>query len=75
LDPREFRRVFPWGNSTAEELASYEERTYFAYAIIMSGETSNRVGPECLGFTARLLSRVITAVYDDALADVGLKVS
>jgi DNA-binding MarR family transcriptional regulator len=41
----------------------------------MSGETTKRVGPECLGFTARLLSRVITAVYDDALADVGLKVS
>ncbi|MBV8358740.1 MAG: winged helix-turn-helix transcriptional regulator, partial [Deltaproteobacteria bacterium] len=47
----------------------------FAYAIIMGGETVNRVGPECLGFTARLLSRVITAVYDDALADIGLKVS
>jgi DNA-binding MarR family transcriptional regulator len=34
-----------------------------------------RVGPECLGFTARMLSRVISAVYDDALAEVGLKVS
>jgi DNA-binding MarR family transcriptional regulator len=47
----------------------------FAYTIIMRGETTNKAGPECLGFTARLLSRVITAVYDDALADVGLKVS
>ena len=52
-----------------------ESGLIFAYAIIMRGETANRVGPECLGFTARLLSRVITAVYDDALADVGLKVS
>jgi DNA-binding MarR family transcriptional regulator len=34
-----------------------------------------RVGSECLGFRARLLSRVITAVYDDALAEMGLKVS
>ncbi len=38
-------------------------------------EDTRRVGPECLGFRARLLSRVITAVYDDALAEVGLKVS
>ena len=28
-----------------------------------------------MGFTARLLSRVISGVYDDALARVGLKVS
>ena len=38
-------------------------------------EQTKKVGPECLGFRARLLSRVITAVYDDALAEVGLKVS
>src|SRR6202021_2734822 len=38
-------------------------------------EQAKRVGPECLGFRARLLSRVITAAYDDALAEVGLKVS
>jgi len=30
---------------------------------------------ECLGFRARMLSRVITAIYDDALSEVGLKVS
>jgi DNA-binding MarR family transcriptional regulator len=41
----------------------------------MGGENTRRAGPECLGFTARLLSRVITGVYDDALATVGLKVS
>ena len=41
----------------------------------MKGKTITRVGPECLGFTARLLSRVISGVYDDALAEVGLKVS
>jgi hypothetical protein len=34
-----------------------------------------RVRSACLGFRARLLSRVITAVYDDALAEMGLKVS
>jgi DNA-binding MarR family transcriptional regulator len=38
-------------------------------------EDIKRVGSECLGFRARLLSRVITAVYDDALAEMGLKVS
>src|SRR5260370_34593708 len=38
-------------------------------------EDTRRVVPECLGFRARLLSRAITAVYDDALAEVGLKVS
>jgi DNA-binding MarR family transcriptional regulator len=38
-------------------------------------EQAKRVGPECLGFRARLLTRVITAAYDDALAEVGLKVS
>lgn len=38
-------------------------------------EDTRRLGRECLGFRARLLSRVITAVYDDALAEVGLKVS
>ncbi len=41
----------------------------------MKARTARRVGPECLGFTARLLSRVISGVYDDALAGVGLKVS
>jgi DNA-binding MarR family transcriptional regulator len=41
----------------------------------MAGTNVKRVGPECLGFTARLLSRVITGVYDDALAESGLKVS
>lgn len=40
----------------------------------MGEETIKRVGPECLGFKARLLSRVITAAYDDALAEVGVKV-
>jgi DNA-binding MarR family transcriptional regulator len=46
-----------------------------AYTINMNGKTIKRVGTECLGFTARLLSRVISGVYDDALAEVGLKVS
>jgi DNA-binding MarR family transcriptional regulator len=41
----------------------------------MSDDIVRRVGPECLGFKARLLSRVITGVYDDALAEVGLKIS
>lgn len=46
-----------------------------AYTSTMKGKAPRRVGAECLGFTARLLSRVISGVYDDALAEVGLKVS
>jgi DNA-binding MarR family transcriptional regulator len=38
-------------------------------------EQAKRVGPECLGFRARLLSRIITSVYDDNLSAVGLKAS
>jgi DNA-binding MarR family transcriptional regulator len=41
----------------------------------MDEQAIRRVGPECLGFKARLLSRVITGIYDDALGEVGLKVS
>lgn len=47
--------------------------TILAYAVNMRGNLK-RVGPQCLGFKARLVSRVITAVYDDAFAEVGLKV-
>lgn len=43
--------------------------------MIVAQRTIRKVGPECLGFKARLLSRVITAAYDDALGEVGLKVS
>jgi DNA-binding MarR family transcriptional regulator len=38
-------------------------------------EQAKRVEPECLGFRARLLSRIVTSVYDDSLSAVGLKVS
>jgi DNA-binding MarR family transcriptional regulator len=46
-----------------------------AYTSTMKTKTARQAGPECLGFTARLLSRVVSGVYDDALAGVGLKVS
>ena len=46
-----------------------------AYAINVADQTIKIVGPECLGFQARLLSRVVSAVYDDAFAEVGLRVS
>jgi len=46
-----------------------------AYAINVADRTIKIVGPECLGFQARLLSRVVSAVYDDAFAEVGLRVS
>ena len=45
------------------------------YAASVTDRTIKIVGPECLGFQARLLSRVVSAVYDDAFAEVGLRVS
>jgi DNA-binding MarR family transcriptional regulator len=33
------------------------------------------IGPACLAFRTRLLSRVISAIYDEALAPLGLKAS
>jgi hypothetical protein len=41
----------------------------------VTGRRIKIIGPECLGFQARLLSRLVTAVYDDALAEIGLRVS
>ena len=38
-------------------------------------EETRRIGRECIGFRVRMLNRMITAIYDDALADVGLKTS
>ncbi len=34
-----------------------------------------KVARECLGLRVRMLSRVITGIYDDALSPLGLKVS
>ena len=42
--------------------------------IPMSNETK-QIGRECIGFRVRMLNRMITAIYDDALASVGLKAS
>jgi DNA-binding MarR family transcriptional regulator len=64
--------VFLWAGEAAHAMRF--TKTNYLHAVIMA-EDIKRVGSECLGFRARLLSRVITAVYDDALAEVGLKVS
>lgn len=42
--------------------------------LYMTDET-RRIGRECIGSRVRMLNRMITAIYDDALAGVGLKVS
>ena len=34
---------------------------------------SKRIGRECIGFRVRMLNRVITSIYDDALAKAGVK--
>jgi len=38
-------------------------------------EETKQVGRECIGFRVRMLNRIITSIYDDALAGVGLKAS
>jgi DNA-binding MarR family transcriptional regulator len=40
----------------------------------MPEQIINKAGLQCLGFKARLLSRVVTGIYDEAFAAVGLKV-
>jgi DNA-binding MarR family transcriptional regulator len=45
------------------------------YIHVYMTEEANRVGRECIGFRVRMLNRMITAIYDEALADVGLKTS
>jgi DNA-binding MarR family transcriptional regulator len=40
----------------------------------MTDET-NRIERECVGYRVRMLSRVITGIYDDALSGAGMKVS
>ena len=42
--------------------------------VSMTGETK-QVGRECIAFRVRMLNRMITAIYDEALASVGLKAS
>src|SRR5260370_39653265 len=64
--------VFLWAGEAAHAMRF--TKTNYLHGVIMA-EDSKRVGSECRGFRARLLSRVITAVYDDALAEGGLKVS
>ncbi|MGA7763921.1 MAG: MarR family winged helix-turn-helix transcriptional regulator [Candidatus Binataceae bacterium] len=41
---------------------------------LMTGE-AKQVGRECIAFRVRMLNRMITAIYDEALASVGLKAS
>src|SRR5579859_2181507 len=38
-------------------------------------EETKRIERECVGYRVRMLSRVITGIYDEALAGVGMKVS
>lgn len=38
-------------------------------------EEAKQVGRECIAFRVRMLNRMITAIYDEALASVGLKAS
>jgi DNA-binding MarR family transcriptional regulator len=38
-------------------------------------EETRRMGQECIGFRVRMLNRMVTAIYDDALSEAGLKTS
>ncbi len=45
------------------------------YIHVSMTEETRQVGRECIGFRVRMLNRMITAIYDEALAGVGLKAS
>ena len=45
------------------------------YIHISMTEQTRQVGRKCIGVRVRMLNRMITAIYDDALARVGLKAS
>ncbi len=45
----------------------------YMYMHVPMTEKTRQVGRECIGFRVRMLNRMITAIYDDALASVGLK--
>jgi DNA-binding MarR family transcriptional regulator len=45
------------------------------YIHVSMTQATKQVGRECLGFRVRMLNRMITAIYDDALTGVGLKAS
>jgi DNA-binding MarR family transcriptional regulator len=47
---------------------------FVAYTKIVSEETK-KVERECVGFRVRKLNRMVSAIYDGALADAGLKTS
>jgi DNA-binding MarR family transcriptional regulator len=38
-------------------------------------EETRRMGRECIGFRVRMLNRMVTAIYDEALSETGLKTS
>jgi DNA-binding MarR family transcriptional regulator len=38
-------------------------------------EETRRMGRECIGYRVRMLNRMVTAIYDDALSEAGLKTS
>jgi DNA-binding MarR family transcriptional regulator len=43
------------------------------YIHVSMTEEIKQVGRECIAFRVRMLNRMITAIYDEALASVGLK--
>lgn len=45
------------------------------YIQVSMTEETKQVGRECIGGRVRMLNRMITAIYDEALASVGLKTS
>lgn len=45
------------------------------YIHVSMTEETKQVGRECIAFRVRMLNRMITAIYDEALASVGLKAS
>src|SRR5579864_4937678 len=45
------------------------------YMHVSMTDKLRQVGRECIGFRVRMLNRMVTSIYDDALAGAGLKAS
>ncbi len=47
----------------------------YMYMHVPMTEKTRQVGRECIGFRVRMLNRMVTAIYDEALSEAGWKTS
>ena len=56
------------------ELVGLDHLIIDAYTMIMA-EHLEQIERECVGFRVRMMNRMVTAIYDDAMNSAGLKTS